>query len=695
MLKAHAKRTIIFGIIGAILALIFAKVSKPIFESRLEILLGDQTRQAQTGAGLYTQDVQNILNRDSASTLTTERQLLSSQAIFFQSVMAVAGDTGQSQLPDQWVDLYRMYDIETARTTNQQVDAGVAMLKVRAYSAETAAAIANQIARQYNETRQRNSRESVQSALNYLDGSLKSAEKDLKDKERALSEYQKSQNIADMVKLAADETSTQTLLQQRVQQLRAALDNSEARVTALSNKLAATPKDQQQQSVDQRNPMIGVYENQLATLKTQRAALLGTYLEDSIEVRNINEQIAKVQSMLEAERKTQSQYAQTSRGPNPVYSSMDQQVATAKAERDGLRAELNKTEQNLAEQKAVVGALPTAQANYQQLVREYSLVDERYKRLKSMADDLRNRSETALRAALVLNSAQADPDPIAPDLKKFLMVGTVAGLAFGLLLSFMIESLKLRIQSSTQLTALTGLPVIASIPAGQRTGAKALRELGKAGANPPEAFRYMAFSMVTNNSKAMRTFLFTGIKTAMTTYSSAVQFAVAISRGGQRVLLVDADMFQSPISKALGAADRPGLSNLLTADNAQKVEDLVVPTVHDNLMLLPGGTEAATRFLTNTPQPKLEAIMQAVRLYCDVVVVAVPPCDVLADASCVARLVDDVILVVSAAQTNYRMVPLAQDLLMKAGAKAISIVMADAQSDEEPFATKSAYIRRA
>jgi len=50
---------------------------------------------------------------------------------------------------------------------------------------------------------------------------------------------------------------------------------------------------------------------------------------------------------------------------------------------------------------------------------------------------------------------------------------------------------------------------------------------------------------------------------------------------------------------------------------------------------------------------------------------------------------------VTAAKTNYRAVPLAQDLLTKAGAKNISIVMADASADEEPFAKRSAYLTRA
>jgi MinD-like ATPase involved in chromosome partitioning or flagellar assembly len=153
---------------------------------------------------------------------------------------------------------------------------------------------------------------------------------------------------------------------------------------------------------------------------------------------------------------------------------------------------------------------------------------------------------------------------------------------------------------------------------------------------PPEAFRYMAFSMVTNNSKTMRTFMFTGIKTAMTTYSSAMQFAVAAAKGGSRVLLVDGDMLKSPISKALDAGGKPGMSDLLVAESSANVDQYITDTVHENLRLMPGGTEASMKFLTNAPQPKLEAIMQALRLAGDVIVFAVPPCDVLADASCMA-----------------------------------------------------------
>ncbi|MBL8087058.1 MAG: hypothetical protein JNM85_03180 [Chthonomonas sp.] len=694
MIRAHIFRTLLCGIFGIIVAVVAYVLSKPIYEGRLEILLGDQTRQQQTNSTLFTQDVAQILNSVAASSLTTERQLLSSNAVFFQAVDEVSRQRNERELVDNWAQLYRMYDIETARTTNQQVDAGVALLKVRAYNAEVAAAIANAIATKYNEIRQQNARESVQQALSYLDTNLQATERELREKERALQDFKKNQGFADLAKSASDESNAQAQLKLRVQGLRGSLMAADARIAALQSSIAQTPKKADLNTTESRNPVAAAYEQQLATLRAERARLLGVYLEDAPRVKDIDKAISEVEQLLKKTSLTKSQYAQSNEGMNPLWQSLQQLLGQAKADRDAIKAELASNESSFTEQSATVAAIPTKEASFLQLTRDYNLADERYRRLKSQADDLRNRSETATRAALVLNIATPDTNPIAPDLMKFLLIGTIGGLCLGMLYSFVLESLKLRIQSSTQLTALTGLPVIASIPAGQRTGAKGLRAIAKPGANPPESLRYMAFSMVTNNTKTMRTFMFTGIKTAMTTYASAAQFAVAVAKGGTRVLLVDADMFQSPITKIFEATGKPGMSDLLAADSSQKVEDLVVPTVHENLMLLPGGTDTTLRFLTNAPQPKLEAIFQALRLYCDVVVVAIPPCDVLADASCIARLVDDVVLVVSAAQTNYRAVPLAQDLLNKAGAKAISIVMADAQADEEPFATKSAYLRR-
>ncbi len=697
MLKAHIKRTIIFAILGAVIAFVVTQISPKIYEGRLEMLLSDETRnQNLGGANIFTPDVLDILQRNRPQGAATERQLLSSQSVFFQALVAVATAQGNNSLVEKFSSLYPMYDIETARTTNQQVDAGVALLRVRAEDPQLAADLANQIAVTYNEVRLRNSRESTQEALNYLQAKMKTAEQDLRNAESKFKDFKVKENIADMVKAMTDETSLLTSLQQRKTQIEAELSGARSALASARAQLNSTPTTEIASTTDGRGQQVSEYEAQLVRARTDLDRLLAVYLPDAPQVVQAQELVTALEKKLEqAKKETPQSFASKTTTIKALRQDLERQVATQTLRVQELESQQTEVNRQIGEQQTKVNSLPGKQVELQQLERELRIFEEGYQQLRRMTEDLRTRSETAVRAALVLNTAVKDDVPVAPDMKKNLVIGATAGICIGLLFSYVLESLRLRIQSSTQLTALTGLPVVAAIPAGAKTGAKALRLIGRPEVNPPEAFRYMAFSLVTNSNKTMRTFMFTGIKTAMTTYSSATQFALAVARGGARVLLVDADMLKSPISKALDAGGRTGMSNLLASETSMEVKDLIVETVHPNLLLLPGGNDPSMRFLTNAPRPKLEAVFQSVRLACDVVVFAVPPCDVLADASCLAGLVDDTCLVVSAAQTNYRAVPLAQDLLTKAGAKNISIVMADASADEEPFAKRSAYLTRA
>ena len=695
MLKSHILRTIIFTLIGIGVAVLGLLFSRPIYEGRLEMLVNDASRTGMSASNIFTPEVAEILNRAQQQGATTERQLLSSQSIFFQALAKVDEDRGgRPNLVTQFEELYPLYDVETARNTNATLDAGVLLIRARAYSAKDAAAIATNISLAYQAARERSAQESVDDALNYLKSNGEATKKNLDVATAAVEKYKADNKITDLIKDLNDQTTIYTTLKQKSQAIQSEIDGTDAEIRSGESQLNRTAKLEEGSSNEMRSPLIGQYEAELASLQGRRAIALGQYLEDADVVKQIDEAIKNAKQRLAEAKKTEKDFGGSSRVPSALYQRLSADLASARNRRENLQAQLAKVNSQMAEQETLIGAIPKKEAGLTERLRELRIYEDQYSRVKVMREDLENRSKTAARPALVLNTVQEDATPVAPVRTKFLLAGAVAGMCLGLLVSFLIESLKLRIHSSTQLTALTGLPVVASLPSKQRTGRKALLAMARPSAVPPEAFRYMAFSMVTNNSKTMRTFMFTGIRTAMTTYSSALQFATAIAKSGTRVLLVDADMLKSPITRVLDAGGKPGLSDLLTAETASNVQDYIVETVHQNLLLMPGGTDVTAKFLTNIAQPKLEAVLQALRLSADVIVFAVPPCDVLADASTLARHVDDVCLVVSATQTNYRAVPLAQDLLNKAGAKNVSIVMTHAAADEEPFAKSSAYLAR-
>ena len=81
MYKVHVTRTIIMALIGLAVGVVIKFASRPIYEGRVEMLLGTPVENRRSASNM-TADVLEILDRSKPSTLLTERQLLNSEAVF-------------------------------------------------------------------------------------------------------------------------------------------------------------------------------------------------------------------------------------------------------------------------------------------------------------------------------------------------------------------------------------------------------------------------------------------------------------------------------------------------------------------------------------------------------------------------------------------------------------------------------------
>lgn len=694
MYKSHIRRIVFFGVLGLVVALAVALLSPKIYEGRLEMLLGDEAVNRQTPSTL-TPDVQNIVDRGRTQGAQTERQLLSSQSVFYQALARVAEERGRPDLIDggNWVDYYRKYDIEMARTTNQQVDAGVALILVRAYDPEIAADVANKIGEVYNDVKKRQARDGVSEGLRYLAVQIPLAERNLREAEAKYREYKEKEGVADFLQVTRDETLAKTNLNQSIEGLTAQLRATEAELARQRQQLRDLPKEQLEGRVSSVSPQVQAFEQRLAELKTQREVLLGTYLPDSPNVKSLDDAITVINQKLVAERSKGFSDQSKSTRMQTTRQAVEQAMAANEAKRDSLTAQIASLRESYQKQVSIVGSMPAKEVQLVQLERDKNIADEQYRLLKRMQQELQNRSETGARSAVVLNVARPDEEAIAPQPGKFAIIGLTAGLCLGLLVSFLMESLKQRVQSSAQLSELTGLPVVAAVPElGRGGGPRTLRALTQPDAIPSEAYRFMAFSHISERVIPMSV-MFTGVKTPAGSQHGAVQFALSAARAGSKVLLVDADLSRAAITKSFDMGPKKGLSNVVASDEPLS-EDLLASTSHANLKLLPAG-DGPAKFLSDCPLARLQEVVAWASKQAEVVVWAAPPCDVLADASCLAPWVDDVCMVVSGKTTNYRAVPVAHDLLVRAGAKKVSLVLNDASPDEEPFARTSTYLARA
>ncbi|RYG30979.1 hypothetical protein EON81_23855, partial [bacterium] len=324
----------------------------------------------------------------------------------------------------------------------------------------------------------------------------------------------------------------------------------------------------------------------------------------------------------------------------------------------------------------------------QRITRDREISDRQVVTLQTSLDNY----ESEINSTAVQVIAPADPltiqNPVAPEVRRWTILALFAGALLGLAYSFAVESLRLPVHTSWQLSELTALPVSAAVPAIPKPLARRHEAAIREGSfKPIESFRYMAFSLLARENRP-KTVMFTGVGGDVGASTAAAEFAVATARTGAKTILIDCDLRSPQLSTLFGLAGRTGVSDVLGrtvlgGDSA----DLLVATEHEGLMILPAGTSTEAG-LADFQSSHIEGLLSDLAARADVVVLDLPAVDIFSDAARMAHFMDEACLVVSAKTTSYRAVPMAQEILEKAGARSMSIVLTNASSNDEPFGTR-------
>jgi capsular exopolysaccharide synthesis family protein len=160
---------------------------------------------------------------------------------------------------------------------------------------------------------------------------------------------------------------------------------------------------------------------------------------------------------------------------------------------------------------------------------------------------------------------------------------------------------------------------------------------------------------------------------------TSVNLAGALAReSDSRVLLIDADLRRPSVAATLGLAASPGLSDVLGSEDldlkavAQQVEPY-------QLWAVTSGTSGSAihRLLRS---PRFEPLLQRARQQFDVVIVDTPPLLPVFDSAVLARIVDQLLIVVAANQTPRKL--LGEALNLVDATKVMGIVF---NRDERPL----------
>jgi exopolysaccharide transport family protein len=259
--------------------------------------------------------------------------------------------------------------------------------------------------------------------------------------------------------------------------------------------------------------------------------------------------------------------------------------------------------------------------------------------------------------ARVVTLASPPGLPSSPKVALTIALGAICGLGFGVMMAFAREQMDRQIHTRAQLETLLGTTCLAVLPAfsKQKPIVGRLRATQDSNAfrlisdvapfsATAEALRYIkvAIDLHPTGGKVI------GIISALPGEGKttiATGFAAFVAKSGSRTLLIDADLRNPSMTRALGYANTPGLLKMV-ADKSDFC-DFVVTDTKFKFDFLPSSTQIKPSNSSDIlNSPVMKDMLKAARNDYDYVLVDLPPILPVVDVKAVAHLFDAFVLIV-------------------------------------------------
>ena len=265
--------------------------------------------------------------------------------------------------------------------------------------------------------------------------------------------------------------------------------------------------------------------------------------------------------------------------------------------------------------------------------------------------------------ARVVTVASAPRAPSSPKVTLTIALATLCGLGLGIMSAFAREQMNRQIHTRAQLEKLLGTSCLAVLPAfpQKRPVLRKLQATRDSGAfrqisevapfsATAEALRYIkvAIDLHPTGGKVI------GIVSALPGEGKttvATGFAAFVAKSGARTLLIDADLRNPSMTRALGYPNAPGLVNMV-ADKTD-FADLVITDSKYKFDFLPSSTRMKPSNSSDIlNSPSMKDMLRAAKGNYDYVLVDLPPILPVVDVKAVAHLFDAFVLVVEWGSTS-------------------------------------------
>jgi tyrosine-protein kinase Etk/Wzc len=550
--------------------------------------------------------------------------------------------------------------LETLSASRPDREANVLQVGYRTTDRSLVHQVPNTHAERFIERRIESQKTEARGTVAFLEGEVEQTRQQLEDVEAHLQQFREGEQIVAVEAEAEAQVERLATLQTRRTQL-------DAERAALAGLLADIEIDSSAENPDYRRlaSFPTFFQNQAVTgmlgsliqADSARAALATRMTPSHPDVIAIEERITQLEGQL------------GSIGRNYLGSLSDQ---------------IGALDAVLAQFGAELETVPERQIQFARIQRQVGMLAQLYTVLQTRLKEAEVQEAIDDSSVRIVEHAIEPLEPVSPKPVRNLALAMMLGLVLGVVLAFVREYMDGRLHSSDRIEALYGLPTMARVPRmalgdGRDDRKAALVALDDTLSLGAESFRNLRTNVrFVRKGRRGDELVVTSPSTGEGKSLTAANLAITLAQQGRPTLLLDADMRRPVQHTQFDAAQVPGLSDCLLAD--ELLEGVIRPTMLDSLFVLPSGSQPPNPAeLLDSPQ--MDRLLEALRTCYDAVIIDSPPVLAVTDSAVLAPKTDGVILVVRAEKTDRDAIALAIQQLRQVDAEILGIVVNDAKAE--------------
>lgn len=328
------------------------------------------------------------------------------------------------------------------------------------WSADVANTAAEELIAYFRET----NRASMTEARRFVEEQLAQAGARLEASDRAIEAFKQNRGMISLDSMRGQLLGAVASGTTAIDDTTTTLRETEARLAAVRDRLNREQPIVLASRATSDNPVFSRFQGRLTDLELQRATLSQTYTPQHPRMEALAREIADVRTKLTAEARTS--IAQEVTTTNPIHTRLLNDIVGLEVERAAASARLSAIQTVQRRREAAVTVIPSAETEFNRLVRENGVLVTNYTTLTTRHQDMLLRENQAgfYPASLQIIEPATVPGRARTTFPRTAAAAAMVGLVLGIVGALYIETLDDRIRSANDAERVLGVPVLAEIP---------------------------------------------------------------------------------------------------------------------------------------------------------------------------------------------------------------------------------------